>query len=111
MAGDEGEPLNEDEEFAAVIRKNVRTVQTYWYWNDKPVGERGAARNILAEAGMRVVGLRSCDRDPPDCEATVDELWTGIEVTELTHRKTLERSLKGKRQHFAWPREALLSEL
>lgn len=108
---DEREHPSEDEELAAVIRKDVRSVQTYWYWKDKRVGERGAARNVLTEAGMALHGLRSCDRDPPDCEATVDGLWTGIEVTEPTHRKALERSLKGTRQYFTWPREALLSEL
>jgi hypothetical protein len=108
---DEGEPLSADEELAAVIRENVRAVQTYWYWKDKPVGERGAAHDVLTEAGMTVKGLRSCDQDPPDCEAMVDGLWTGIEFTELTHRKALERSLKGERQYFTWPREALLSEL
>ncbi len=109
---DEAKPLSEGEELWAVIRKNMRPWQAYWYWKDKQVGELGAAHDVLAQAGIMVEGLRSRgDQDPPDCEAIVDGLWAGIEITELTHRETLERSLKGDGQHFTWPRETLLSQL
>jgi hypothetical protein len=91
---------DENKKTAAVIDESVRPVQTCWYWKDKPVGERRVARKVLAQVGMTVEGLRSCDYDPPDCEATVNGFWTGIEVTELTHSRTLERSLKGERHYF-----------
>ena len=71
---------------------------------------------------------RSLDpgQDPPDCEATLDGKWSGVEVTELVHRPTLERSIKAVRQrsrgeepqkpeaYFVWDRDdpiAALQEL
>jgi hypothetical protein len=35
-------------------------------------------------------------QDPPDCEAVIDGVVCGIEVTELVHEKALRRSLKAK---------------
>src|SRR3954467_14204677 len=104
----------DDAALADMIRQDrALEWQTHWYWKDKPVGERGAARDILEQAGLRVEGLRSREagQDPPDCEAMVDGQWSGIEVTALVHQKNLERAAKGKRQYFSWPREALLEKL
>ena len=70
-------------------------------------------------------GLRSLDpgQDPPDCEATLDGKWSGVEVTELVHRATLERSIKAVRQrsrgeepqkpeaYFDWDRDDLVEAL
>ncbi len=53
----------------------------------------------------------------------MDHLFSGIEVTELVHRKTLERSIKALREraagkepqqseaYFAWQREDFLSAI
>jgi hypothetical protein len=58
--------------------------------------ERGAARDVLTCAGLKVTDLRSRPdkQDPPDCEAIIGGQRCGIEVTELIHQKALERSLK-----------------
>lgn len=62
-------------------------------------------------------------QDPPDCEATLDGQFSGIEVTELVHRPTLERSIKAVRQrsrgeepekpeaYFNWCRDDLIAAL
>lgn len=62
----------------------------------KPVMEREAARQVLTAIGLQPVNLRSRprDQDPPDCEATIDGQWCGIEVTKFLHQKALERSIK-----------------
>lgn len=99
------------EESVRLIKANSRPWNGYWAWKDKPVGERGAAEEVLAAAGENVVDLRSRTDDPPDCEAVIDGRLCGIEVTELLHRKTLEQSLKGNGQHFVWSRESLLEEI
>jgi len=97
----------------------------FWSWRDKPVGERGAAQQILEAAGFKVEQLvsREPGQDPPDCEAMLDDKWSGIEVTELVHEPTLERSLKAIRQraagmlperpeaHFIWDRDDLVTAL
>lgn len=56
----------------------------------RQIEERGAARDILTSAGFTLEGLRSPAKDPPDCEAYVDGVWSGIEVTELIDPKTIE---------------------
>src|SRR4051794_1479566 len=91
----------DDDEPTEAIRANIREWQTFWYWRDKPVGERGAAREVLTAAGFDLRDLRSCASDPPDCEATIDGRRCGIEMTELVHRPTLERSIKAVRQRAA----------
>jgi hypothetical protein len=97
----------------------------FWSWRDKPIGERGAAAEILQRAGMEVVNLvsRETGQDPPDCEAILDGRLSGVEVTELVHRKTLKRSIKAIRErragkepklpeaYFSWNRDDLLSAL
>lgn len=98
-------------------------MQSYWYWGDKPVGEREAARKVLTEAGFEVTDLNSRKEDPPDCEASVNGAWCGIEVTELLHRPALEQSIQALRArqagrepekpegYFAWDRDSLLAAL
>jgi hypothetical protein len=115
--------MNDDDDFEQLILANTWEWNGFWFWRDKPVGERGAARNILEEAGVQVDGLRSLDQDPPDCEATLDGQFSGIEVTELVHRAALERSIKAVRQrsrgeepqkpegYFLWEREDLIAAL
>lgn len=74
---------------------------------------------------MDVIGLHSREpgQDPPDCEATLDGVWSGVEVTELIHQPTLECSIKAIRDreggrepeqpeaYFDWDRDSLLSAL
>jgi hypothetical protein len=118
-----GCPMNNDDNFKQLVLANTREWNGFWYWRDKPVGEHGVARNILEGAGVQVDGLRSLDQDPPDCEATLDGQFSGIEVTELVHRPTLERSIKAVRQrsrgeepkkpeaYFVWGRDDLVEAL
>jgi hypothetical protein len=115
--------MNDDDNFKRLILANTREWNGFWFWRDKPVGEHGAARAILEEAGIRVDDLRSLDQDPPDCEATLDGQFSGIEVTELVHQATLERSIKAVRQrsrgeepqkpeaYFDWDRDDLIAAL
>ena len=110
---DGGSPDEEWEESIRLIKANSRPWNGYWTWADKPVGERGAAEDVLAAVGLNVVDLRSRPegQDPPDCEAMIDGKRCGIEVTELVDQKTLERSLKGQGQHFVCTQESLLEEI
>ena len=61
-----------DYDLGALILANTREWNGFWFWRDKPVGERGAAREVLEAAKVEVTDLRSLDQDPPDCEATLD---------------------------------------
>ena len=95
----------------------TRGWQDYWHWDDQVVEECGAARDVLEAAGVKIAELRSREHDPPDCEAFLDDLWSGIEVTELLHKPTLVRSIKAMKQrkagrvpeqaeaYFTWPRD------
>ena len=74
--------------------QTTRGWQDYWEWNDKPVKEWGAAKDVLEAAGVKIVGLRSREDDPPDCEAFPDGQWSGIEVSELVCRQTLEVNIR-----------------
>lgn len=104
---------DEEARLIQLMRENSRPVQGYWSWKDKPVAERDAARSILRVAGHTVSDLRSrtTGEDPPDCEAMVDGLACGIEVTELIHQKALERSLKEPRQYAIWTPVTFRAEL
>ena len=119
------------EEFDALINANARSSNGYWYWRDKPIAERGAARDILQEAGFDVANLvsRAEGEDPPDCEATLDGYFSGVEVTELVHQELLEVNIKATkerragqgeddflaalrvRSHHNWDRNAFLAKL
>lgn len=102
------------------IAANARPWAGYWAWRDKPVGERGAASEILRQAGIQVAELVSRRDDPPDCEGMLDRQWSAVEVTELVHQKTLTRSLKAIKEraagrepekpeaYFLWDRPHLL---
>jgi len=112
-----------DEDFQQLVLANKREWNSFWFWRDKPVAERGIARDILEAVGIQVHSLRSLNQDPPDCEAMLDGQFSGIEVTELVHRATLERSIKAVRQrsrgeepqrpeaYFAWTRDDLIAAL
>lgn len=87
----------------SLIEANVRAWNSFWVWRDKPIAERGAAGEILRNAGVQVLSLvsRPQNEDPPDCEGMLDGRWSGVEVTELVHRKTLEDSIKAVKQRAA----------
>ena len=97
--------------------------QDYWRWDDQAVEERGAARDVLEAAGVKIAELRSREHDPPDCEAFLDDVWSGIEVTELLHKPTLKRFIKAIKQrqagrvperpeaYFTWPRDYFLAAI
>jgi hypothetical protein len=122
MSDDSGE---ENERLRALIEANVRPGNSFWAWRDKPIGERGAASQILQQAGVEVVDLvsRPVGDDPPDCEGMLDGQWSGVEVTELVHEKTLKRSIKAFKEravgcepeqpeaYFMWDRDTLLIEV
>jgi hypothetical protein len=116
--------MTDDDDFKQLVLANKREWNGFWFWRDKPVGESGAARNILEAAKVQVADLRPLHpNDPPDCEATLDGQLSGIEVTELVHRPTLERSIKAVRQrsrgeepqkpeaYFRWDRDNLIEAL
>src|SRR6478609_5633006 len=89
----------EQDEFIELIKANYRSSNGYWAWRDKPIAERGAAHEILQEAGFDVANLVSRPgAEPPDCEATLDRQLSGVEVTELVHQKTLKRNIKAKKE-------------
>ena len=66
---------------------------------------------------MKIAELKSRGHDdPPDCEAFLDDLWSGIEVTKLLHQETREQSLKAIKQgkagcYFPWPRDYFLKAI
>jgi len=117
--------MTDDDELGSSILANTREWNSYWIWRDKPVGERGAVRDILEAANIQVTDLKSLDQhqQPPDCEATLDGQLSGIEVTELVDQPTLERSIKAVRQrsrgeeperpeaYFRWDRDSLIAAL
>jgi hypothetical protein len=94
---------DDDLDFDAIL-KNLRPVNGYWAYGDKRVGEPNTASEILKSAGFLVERLvaRPDGQDPPDCEGAVDHSHAGIEVTELVHRKRLQRSLAGRFTRFTW---------
>jgi hypothetical protein len=108
-----------------LILVNTRPWNKFWSWHDRPVGEHGAAQEVIKAAGFKVQRLVSRERgqDPPDCEAMLDDKWSGIEVTELVHELTLRRSIKAITQraagmlpehqeaHFVWERDDLLDAI
>jgi hypothetical protein len=88
----------------------------YWKWGDRPVEERGIARNILVEAGVNVADMLSLEQgqDPPDCEATLDGCFSGVEVTELVDEPALKhnlRQLESPPVHFDWGAPTFLTAL
>jgi hypothetical protein len=54
--------MNDDDNFKQLVLANKREWNGFWFWRDKPVGERGAARNILQEAGVQVDNLTVCPK-------------------------------------------------
>jgi len=56
---------------------------------------------------------RERGQDPPDCEATLDGRFSGVEVTELIDRPALEQNLRqpGSREYFDWDNPTFLAAL
>jgi hypothetical protein len=101
---------SEDSGASDSIAANMRPINSYWYWREKPIMERGAAVQVLEGASLHLNGIvsRQAGQDPPDCEAMINGSQVGIEVTELVHRLALEQSLKGPKVYFNWERHDLL---
>ena len=91
MAGSQKDD-EDPSEFARVVQENHRPWAGYWAWKDKPVMEISAARTVLTAAGIEFNDLRARPerQDPPDCEAMIDGVLCGIEVTELVDEKSLQ---------------------
>jgi hypothetical protein len=103
---------HDDSGFARTMLENKRGANDFWYWKDKPVMEAGIARTVLESAGRQFEQLRSRGReDPPDCEAIIEGLRYGIEVTELADETTLKASIKGNHQILLWGCDQLCAEL
>jgi hypothetical protein len=99
-------PVTDDEKLARHINRlneaNKRPGFGYWWFRDKPFAERSAVRDALPAAGFEMSDLRSIpeNQDPPDCEALVDGVPCGIEVTELLHETRPSRSYRlAQRSH------------
>jgi hypothetical protein len=104
--------MDDHDDFARVMRENKRGANDFWYWKDKPVMEAGVARTVLESAGCEFQQLHSRHReDPPDCEAIIEGLRYGIEVTELVDEATLKAAIKGNSQFVLWARDQLCAEL
>jgi hypothetical protein len=109
----------------ALIEANARAWNSFWYWREKPIGEHGAAKEILRHAGIKAGGLvsRPPNQDPPDCEGMLDRQWSAVEIAELVHRPTLKRSIKAQAQraagckpqkpeaYFVWDRNDLIDAI
>ena len=56
MANSGGCRMNEDHNFTQLVLANTREWNGFWFWRDKPVGERGAARvTSLRKPGFRLM--------------------------------------------------------
>ena len=87
--------MNDDDNFEQLVLANKREWNGFWFWRDKPVGERGAARNILEAAGVQVDGLRSLDRRPARLRSNVGRpiFWRrGNGASSPTHAGTIHQS-------------------
>jgi hypothetical protein len=111
MADDEDDHDFDVQGFAEAVRLKMRGASDYWYWRNKPEMEVGAAREVLTCAGVSFSDLRAREKDPPDCEAVIDEALAGIEVTELVHQRALKATIKGNPKIFMWERDDLLRSL
>ncbi|WP_457092783.1 hypothetical protein [Microvirga sp. P5_D2] len=76
------------------------------------------AERTLMAAGIRFTGLRHRgDEDPPDCEAMIEGVRCGIEVTELAHEPALRASIKAVKakegfvRYHEWTRKEFLTGL
>ena len=67
----------------------IRGWQDYWEWNDKPTKQCGAVKDVLKAAEVEFTGLRSCEDDPPDCEAFIDNQWQASNTANSFARKIL----------------------
>jgi hypothetical protein len=104
---------NNDLSYLRLMIEKKRKVNSYWDWPDKPVKELGIARDILQGVFKGVVDLTSQEQgqQPPDCEASLDGSFSGVEVTELVDQETLERSIRGNSVYLDWDRQQFLSAL
>jgi hypothetical protein len=124
------ETVGKEVTLAEIIEANQRGYNDYFAWKHKQTAELGAVNDILTSARIAFEGLvsRPEGQDPPDCEALVDGELVGIEVTELVHRRAMERSLKAQKEdkqeqerqdreldklefYFVWDRAELLRAL
>jgi hypothetical protein len=105
--------------FSEMLRTNSRARGRGDYWHssrkNRKEGEFYTAKEVLTAAGYTPVGLhaRPDSLGPPDCAATIDGQWCGIEITELLHKPTLKADIRGGVNYrpFPWKREDLLRDL
>jgi len=65
------------------------------------------AKNALSGLGYSGFSLKF-GNDPPDCEAVVDGVLWGIEVTELVHQPSMHNRIQGKEQrNYEWKDQEL----
>jgi hypothetical protein len=105
----------EELDYLRVMIAKKRKRNSFWKWGDRLVEERGIARNILTEAGVNVADMcsREPGKDPPDCEATLDGCFSGVEVTELIDQLTLKQNLLHveSQVYFDWDKPTFLAAL
>jgi hypothetical protein len=102
--------------YLRVMIAKKRKKNSFWVWPDRPVEERGIATEILRQGGVDFADMRSRKQgeDPPDCEATLDGRFAGVEVTELIDRPALEQNLRQSgrsRVYFDWDKSTFLAAL
>ena len=100
MTGERADQDYDIKSVAEILHRHVDTERRYAnYWKfslDRKIEEQHIAVYLLdyleAYEGWTGTKLASSERDPPDCfGVTSDGGLFGIEVTELVHRKTVER--------------------
>ena len=82
-----------------------------WDWPDKPMKERGVARQILRDAKFDLAELHSRRDDPPDCEGLLDGQWSAVEVTQLLHEEARALSMKAIESYYQWDRDDVLRKI
>jgi hypothetical protein len=105
----------DDLNYLRVMLAKKRKQNSYWVWPHRPVEERGIASDILRQFGMNVADMLSREpgQDPPDCVATLDGCFSGVEVTELIDRQVVEQNLRqpGSPKYFDWDNPTFLAAL
>jgi hypothetical protein len=112
-----------DEEEAKIVREYVDQLRLFQGARStkklhKNRDEYDDVERTLTAAKISFADLKHRgDQDPPDCEVLIGGIRTGIEVTELLHQRSLEKSIKaiktgkGFLRYHDWSREDFLGLL